>query len=322
MPVDYSQHINWIHRPGPRERIKPVDVFFAYPTVYVHPDKKAHHLMPIGNPLFRTAARVSSWWHDRIFAETCNIFVPFYRQVGMETLFMRHAQFDQISHTPYEDLRDAFFYYLRYCNEGRPFFLGGHSQGSEILIRLMCRDFAGLEAASRMIAAYLIGYSVTETDLREHPHIRMAERADDTGVIISYNTSADGLELMPVVLPGAVAINPLNWSREPGHAGKDKNLGSVLLETRKFAIQRKHFTGARLDIDKGVVMIDPEALDELFHMHLGPLKHLFVRRHSLHTFDIALFQRNLEKNIKDRIAAFARQNPQYDSLSEKNARDI
>jgi hypothetical protein len=39
-----------------------------------------------------------------------------------------------------------------------------------------------------MIAAYVIGYSVTEDDLIKYPHLKFAESAKDTGVIISYNT--------------------------------------------------------------------------------------------------------------------------------------
>lgn len=309
--LDYSDPLNWIQRPGPSDRTKPVDVFFAYPTVYVHPDKTRHHLMPVTSPLFRTAARVSTWWHDRIFMRNCNIFAPFYRQVGMETLWMTHAEFDRISRTPYEDIRDAFMYYLAYCNGGRPFLLGGHSQGSEILIKLMCRDFDARKEASRLVAAYLIGYSVTESDLARHPHLNMAQGADDTGVIISYNTTAAGLKLMPVVLPGAVCTNPLNWQPGGTYAPKELNLGSVLLETKHFALQKKHFTGARVDEAQGVLFIDHTALDEMLHMRIGLLNRIIMHRQSLHTLDIALFQRNLEQNISVRIAAFFARNPQY-----------
>lgn len=308
-PVNYEERINWIHRPSARECTKSVDVFFAYPTVYVHPDKDRHHLMPLPDPVFRTAARSVTWWKDRMFAETCNVFAPYYRQAGMETLYMPRAEFDRISETPYEDIRDAFFYYLQNCNNGRPFLLGGHSQGSEILIRLMARDFAGLEAASRLIAAYLIGYSVTQGDLAKYPHLRMAQSADDTGVIISYNTSAEGLDLLPVVLPGAVCTNPLSWEPGTDYAPKSMNLGSVLVEAGRLTLEKKHFTGARVDASKGVLMIDTDALEE---MEASGLLGEHIHRHrTLHSFDIPLFQRNLEQNIAVRIKSFYAQNPQF-----------
>lgn len=315
--LNYADPLNWIHRPGPGERTKPVDVFFAYPTVYVHPDKKRHHLMPIGSPVFRAAARMSTWWHDRIFARDCNIFAPFYRQVGMETLWMTHAEFDRISRTPYEDIRNAFMYYLEHCNNGRPFLLGGHSQGSEILLKLMARDFGDLKEARRLIAAYLIGYSVTKGDLERYPHLRMAQSAADTGVIISYNTSAAGLKLMPVVLPGAVCTNPLSWQPGGEYAPKSMNLGSVLLETKHFTIQKKYFTGARVDEPQGVLYIDHTALDEMLHMRIGFLNRIILHRQSLHSLDIALFQRNLEQNVAERIRSFFRTNPQFGPVPDE-----
>lgn len=311
LPLDYHNRYNWIQRPAREHCQHPVDVFFVYPTVYVHLDKKHHHLMPIHSPLFRTCARVSAWWHDRIFAHSCNIFAPFYRQVGMETLWMKHADFDRISQTPYEDVRNAFYYYLRNLNGGRPFLLGGHSQGSEVLLKLMCTDFNDATWQKRFIAAYLIGYSVTRNDLEEYPHLRMAMGRSDIGTIISYNTSAAGLRLMPVVRKGAVAINPLNWRTDDTYAPKKLNRGSVLVEVGRHAIEKKHFTGGYLDTAQGVVMIDKTALDELLHMHIGFLDLILMHRQSLHMLDIALFQRNLEENIRERIGVFFAQNPEY-----------
>lgn len=316
LPLDYSNRYYWMHAPSQRNRSFPVDVFFVYPTVYVHPDKSRHHLMPIHSAIFRTAARVSAWWHDRIFASCCNIFAPYYRQVGMETLWMNRADFLRISHVPYEDIRSAFFYYLRNLNGGRPFLLGGHSQGSEVLLRLLCEDFGDLPAAKRMIAAYLIGFSVTKGDLEKYPHVRMAKGPDDLGCVISYNTTAKGLKLMPVVRPGSIAINPLNWRSDSAYAPKDMNYGSVLLETKHFCIEKKHFTGAWIDEEKGVLMIDTNALDELLHVRIGFLNRMLMHRQSLHTLDIALFQRNLEQNIALRIGEYlkrtaVRTNPEY-----------
>ena len=309
--INYHHHVNWIHRPGPEHITHPVDVFFAYPTVYVHLDSTRHHLMPIDAPPFRAAARIAAWWHDRFLASSCNIFAPYYRQTGMETLWMNQKQFDELSMVPYHDIRDAFRYYLEHENGGRPFILAGHSQGSEILLRLLCRDFGQLDAAKRMVCAYIIGYSITEDDLARHPHIRMARGSDDTGVVVSYNTSAEGLELLPVVRPGAAAVNPLSWTADAGYVPPQENLGSVFLETKHLCVERKHFTGARLDLKNGVVMIDRSAVDAMLSDEFGALKHVITRRNSLHTLDIALFHRNLEKNAKDRIAAFLRTHPEH-----------
>lgn len=304
LQIDYFERRNWIHRPeGPQLR-HAVDVFFAYPTVYVHPDKKIHHLMPVGNPIFRTAARISTWWHDRFLAPWCNIFAPYYRQVGMETLYMSEANFDRLSKTPYQDIRNAFFHYLEYHNGGRPFILAGHSQGSEMILKLLCRDLGPEKMRERLIASYVIGYSVTKQDLKQYPHLRLAGRDDDTDCIVTYNTSAQGLTLLPVVLPGAVATNPLNWVQTDQYAPKSENIESVLLEIGKLKIGKKHFTGARIDTANGVVMIDKSALDKLLHVHIGFLDLILMHRQTLHFLDIALFQENLQKNVGVRIDAW------------------
>lgn len=287
--IDYSRRRNWISCPEPTCA---ADAFFVCPTVYYHPDKHTHHLMPLNNPVFRMAARLSAWWHDRFLARHCNIFAPYYRQVGMEVLFMPRSRFDHVSKVPYHDVRSAFFYYLEHLNGGRPFILAGHSQGSDMLIKLLCRDLVPPDRRRLFVAAYLPGYSLTRQELAAFPHVRLAAAADDTGCVITYNTSAPGLRQLPVVLPGALAVNPLSWKQTSEYAPPQCNRESVLLEAGRLRIGRRHFTGARIDPDTGLLLIDESAWRRM------------GRPHSLHTFDIALFQGNLEENVRVRLDAF------------------
>ena len=290
--IDYSRDHSWISRPQGARLKKAVDAFFVYPTVYWHPDKTEHHLMPLSSPVFRTAARLSTFWHDRFLAGSCNIFAPFYRQVGMEVLFMPRPRFDHISKIPYHDIQDAFHYYLEHLSGGRPFILAGHSQGSDMLIKLLCHDLADERIRRRLVAAYLIGYSLTRQELAQFPHVHLAAREDDTGCVITYNSTAPGLDTIPVVLPGAVGINPLTWSQDAEYAPPERNRRSVLLEVGPIRIGRRHFTGAQLDPETGLLQIDVRAWRQM------------GRPKSLHGFDIALFQGNLEDNVRTRIQAF------------------
>jgi hypothetical protein len=68
------------------------------------------------------------------------------------------------------------------------------------------------EVYERMIAAYVIGYSITEDYLTQNPHLKFATGPDDIGVIISYNTEAPDVAagVNPVVWPGALVINPIH----------------------------------------------------------------------------------------------------------------
>ena len=92
-----------------------------------------------------------------------------------------------------------------------PSILAGHSQGAIVLLELMKNTLADPELCSRLVAAYIIGYSVTAADLAAHPGMRLASGPDDTGVIVTYNTLAKGGTRGLTLLPGALCVNPLNW---------------------------------------------------------------------------------------------------------------
>ena len=53
------------------------------------------------------------------------------------------------------------------------------------------------EYLERMVAAYVLGYSITTDNLKANPSLRFAEGADDTGVIVSWNI--EGPESFPLI---------------------------------------------------------------------------------------------------------------------------
>ena len=75
------------------------------------------------------------------FASQCRPYAPKYRQVtllGLRPLLAgRGGSLDR--GIQYDDVRDAWNYYLAHDNKGRGFVLIGHSQGSYILTRLLPR---------------------------------------------------------------------------------------------------------------------------------------------------------------------------------------
>jgi hypothetical protein len=153
---------------------------------------------------------------------------------------------------------------------------------------------------NRMIAAYVIGYSVTDDYLVKNPHLKFAEGPDDTGVIISYNTQAPVIEgNNPVLLPGAIAINPITWTREETPATAAQNLGSVVLAGNRIVSENaSNYADARVDKVKGAVIcstVDPETLisdDPLFG------KGVF------HLYDYSFYYYNLRENAANRARHF------------------
>lgn len=303
-PIDHTHRSGWLFCPRGDEIKNGADVFFLYPTVYIHPGKHRHNMNPY-HLVYRFFAWCLTVWRAAVFKDSCNVFTPHYRQVGMEILDMTPDESQKYLEIAYSDVKNAFYHYINNLNGGRPFVLAGHSQGAEQLLELMKREFKDGAYADRFVGAYLIGYSVTKDDLAKNPHLKIAQGELDTGSIVTYNTSAEGLKLMKVVKDGAVCVNPLNWVTTNEYAPPETNLGSVLLDLGKcFRIERRHFTGAYIDTKKGVLMIDRAALNRLLSVHAGFLNSILLHRGTLHMLDIALFHRNLQKNVKDRLASF------------------
>ena len=83
-----------------------------------------------------------------------------------------------------------------------------------------------------MVAAYVIGFSITKEDLAACPYLKFASGENDTGVIVSWNTegpkNAEENAQNVVVLPNGISINPLNWKLDETYAPASENLGSLV----------------------------------------------------------------------------------------------
>ena len=81
-------------------------------------------------------------------------------------------------------------WYLANENHGRPFILASHSQGSGHAVRLLQQDILGTPLQHQLIAAYVIGaYVPSEFTTLGLP---ICDRADETGCIVSWNTTQVG----------------------------------------------------------------------------------------------------------------------------------
>ena len=146
---------------------------------------------------------------DIMSGNTLNYYSPYYRQCTLQT-FTSDALMQNRLPLAMGDVRRAFDYYLTHLNKGRPFFLAGFSQGAIAVIDLL----KGMDSAtySRMVAAYVIGWKVTDNDLAQTHNIRPAKDSTDLGVTICYNSVRDNTCAIPMLSEGnRVAINPVNW---------------------------------------------------------------------------------------------------------------
>ncbi|GHV56621.1 hypothetical protein FACS189460_1730 [Deltaproteobacteria bacterium] len=295
---DYAEAGRWLARPERPER--PVDVFYLYPTAWVSTELEKPAYCPADDPRLRALARKFAAWQTRVFAGLANIFAPFYSQVNTALLRRPAEEHPALLAGPMGEAAAAFRHYLARDNHGRPFLLAGHSQGADVLFRSLLgqalRDRPELNA--RLVAAYLLGFAVTEDLLAAHPHLKFAQGRRDLGVIVSYNTEARGLaEVNPFPRPGALAINPVSWTRTSVPAPAGRSLGADLSRF-KGPDHVPGFTGARLNLRRGTVECDLPA-DSPFQAPGG-----FLPPGVFHDGDYAFYHYDLRQNARDRIAAF------------------
>ena len=291
--LDYSKAENWVERAA--EATKPVDVFFIYPTVTGFRDPV--QICEVTDSELVAGAQMVRQVQTSVFEESCNIYMPYYRQISMPK-----PGTDYRFVTNYLsgfDATDALDYFLNNLNEGRPFILAGHSQGSSTLLNLLENYMTKHpEHLKRMVAAYPIGFAVTK-DYLERTGLKFAEGATDTGVIVSWNTEGVGNKdaKNATLAPNGLSINPINWKRDDTYAPATDNLGSLM---GKIIIPG--IVDARVDTVRGSVVVTtaeakPFAINEPEAIPLfGP--------ECYHRDDYGFFYNNLKQNIADRIKAF------------------
>lgn len=217
---------------------------------------------------------------DNIFADSANFFAPYYSQITLESWMESEEVIEARFEIAMADIYEAFDYYLREKNHGRPFVLAGFSQGGKCVVELV--KSLDAETASRMVAAYVCGYKVTEQDTAKSPNLRPALKADDTGVTIVYNTVCDIEGISPTLSDGNIFIsNPASWTNDEEPHPLDENVS------------------IRIDQQHKVLIADGIDAEQIF---IPQYEALFPKG-NLHLQELTLYHDQLQRNVKQRIAA-------------------
>lgn len=308
---DYSRKECWYKIP---EITKDIDTFYIYATEYIMSsfEESAPDYASLDNAEMLQGAEAEYILHATAFEDATNVFMPYYRQAGMRYAGEINEKTGDINAAlagrPYEDMTSALDYFFENLNDGRPFIIAGHSQGSAMTLFLLStyfKDHPGYY--ERMVAAYPIGYSVTDKYLAANPHLKFATGETDTGVIISYNT--EGPENMEtnahniVVLPGTRSINPLNWKLDETYAPASMNLGSRMVneETGKPEITDVG-ADAQINLERGVVVT--HAKGEQMDEETAKIAAEFFGPDGRHGEDYLFFYNNIKANVAKRVAAY------------------
>ncbi len=212
------------------------DVFFIHPTGYA---KAAAWNGPIDDPAAVRAVALVMEYLAGAFNAAARVYAPRYRQATLYAFLDFETDSGiQALELAYADVERAFAHYLRHFNQGRPFILAGHSQGSNHGLRLLQEKIVGTPLQKQLVAAYLVGMAIPEAI----PGIRPAAAPEDTGGVISwttFTTNGDpqfltrdmaiwhGGKYRKCAGLALVQVNPLSWALRGAAVPAAQNPGSL-----------------------------------------------------------------------------------------------
>jgi hypothetical protein len=291
-----------------QQAIARVDVFFVHPTTFLslRVGNTAHDAGGIARLLVgETVLR----YQAGAFNGCCRIYAPRYRQASIGSFLKYGADSIAAIDLAYSDIARAFDYYLAHENNGRPFIIASHSQGSIHTMRLLQERIAGQPLQQKLVAAYVIGYSIPVE--MERLGLPICASAQQTGCLIHWASVKSGEVHSPdkawIWLDGKyqpagqrllVCVNPLNWQRDASAPGS-ANLGALpsVWPGRPLPKPLPRLTGATCQDGLLVVPLSAFAAGGRFNDFLT----LFG---SYHDFDYHLFYMNIRQNAADRVAAY------------------
>lgn len=262
------------------------DVFFLHPTTYT--GKRGDRLWngPVGKAdLQERTLEGPILFQASAFNAAGKVYAPFYRQAHLETYFTRDTtSAKQAFDLAYSDIRRAFEYYLEHYNDERPIIIAAHSQGTTHAKKLLQEFFDGQPLQSQLVAAYIIGIPVRQTDFE---NIRPCTDSLDTGCYVSWRTFRRGTRKPPE--PEVVVTNPLLWDTSKAFAPRTLNDGAVI---RPFEKVRPGNVSAEV---RGPVLWSSKPQ--------FPGSFLILRR-NYHVGDLNLFYVDIRKNAVQRVEEF------------------
>lgn len=279
-----------------------IDIFYVYPTVVnakINERGDTLFYADVNDSDYIKEATVNQRAMQVIYAsDVYNFYSPYYRQLTFESFKENDSILNLKAQIPVDDVINAFDFYMENYNEGHPFFLFSHSQGSMILLDLL--EQMNDETFDLMIAAYLIGYPITANDVADNPNrIIPAKGRRDFGCVITFNsvTSDDGYS--NINKKAFLCINPLNWKTDDSFASEDYHLGAAIydINTQTYTLA-KDFTGVYIENHNLVcVDIDPQMAYIEEYKDMFPLG-------CLHFMDSWLYAKNIKVNMKDRAESY------------------
>ena len=319
---DYSSDDAWAALPGRKDNadVVPadsdatdnqasatVDVFFIHPTTYYKKAGWNARFDEAGSTMDLLEAGVLRF-QASAFNGSARVFAPRYRQATLYSFIGKGDDEKAALDFAYQDVARAFDEFIADRNQGRPFIIAAHSQGSLHGMRLLKEKIAGTPLAARFIAAYLVGSAMPRE--AHIPGIGPCITPAGTSCYINWNSVRDAKDREGWTQTGTTwsegryhlsagapntCVNPLTWTLD-GMAPASANLGGLpFVESGEaFPANIKSLTGAACEAGMLVVSPPTDSIGFTFGVSQG----------DYHIYDYNLFYMNIRANLAERVAAF------------------
>ena len=269
-----------------------VDVFFIYPTTLTSGKDTCWNATIDDAELNAKTDYSTILYQASVFNEQCRVFSPRYRQAHYRAFFTEDSIATPYFDTAYADVKNAFIYYLERFNNGRPFIIASHSQGTKHAGRLLKEFVEGKNLYNRFVCAYLIGMPIPADYFTV---LKPCKDSTATGCYVGWRAFKKDFEGPEFILEEkfkSVVINPLTWTSDETYAPSSLNKGGILLKFNKLI---PHVVSAQ--VHKNILWTSKPKF----------FGNVFLTSKNYHVGDINLFYMNIRENVRTRIGAFWKQ---------------
>ena len=301
---NYSDKDSWAVLPGNipdeisifniNENKKEADVFYIYPTLIDSKNQREWNSDIWNEDIRNDVINRPVKYQASAWLDAGNLYVPYYRQAHIRVFNDKfRVDGDKALNLAYNDIKEAFSYYLENFNNDKPFIIASHSQGTVHAKRLISEFIDGKELQKKLIAAYLVGIKVFEDEFK---NIKPMNSANETGGFVTWNTfkfnKYPRKDYYENWFKGGVTSNPITWD-DSKETKKDLHKGLLYRDLKIFS--------QNIDIK----LIDGIVWSTVPNV---PGKILLKTVRSYHFADINLFWVDIKENAKLRVDQWFKKN--------------
>lgn len=223
-----------------------VDVFYVHPTGFFGTHNWNAAMHERSEPGIPTGAMLAS--QASAFNGMGKVYAPEYRQATLYSFIEPEREpgktnGHQALDLAYSDVARAFDHFITHFNQGRPFVLASHSQGTCHALRLVAEKIDGTDLHKRMVAAYLVGFGVPMDYFEKvYTTVKPGTAPGQTGCVLTWDTlrlgeppEIGGFHRYPGGWESAkgkprLIVNPLSWTTDEVRAEERLNKGALVTD--------------------------------------------------------------------------------------------